>query len=428
MQTGYRGLVAVLLLGSFGCGVSNTGGTEQGAGGVGGEAADPRLEGFTRLTGLGEACMAAVSDAPATKYTPLAFIACLSGEADCQQPKWDGELTWDPVGDGDMLEYSLQASSDDAGTVTRLLITKQYPHSKASSGTPQEAVVYDLANGSPLAAFRRLLDAGSVTGGRSASGERSCDIVPVATQSNVVLLATPSSGSEVLWASTPYADAAMPPTLRPLGADASVMLSPAFGSLDVAGVGQDDGGVWRLDAVRGTALSARGDTQRLFLDAVAGDELLLRNVDSTTLYAFGQQIPAQLEIEATFLRGDALRFVWLVKATPGYEVWTAERDGMPPSKSARQVAVLPDADNIAAVTLGDATLAVQSGQGQSLVGDADALYLVNLRDGTVSARTRQGSAFLLLANTATHVWVGESDFLSVSAKPTQFERLLRLSL
>src|SRR5690349_14555103 len=125
------GAGVMLGLGSAGCGSTSKNGQQQTQQDV------PELEGFQRFGQLGDACRAAVAEAPADKYGPLAFVACRSGEPGCQEPKWDGELRWDPTGSGDdMLEFSLQASLDRTGQLTRLLITKQYPRSMETSGVP----------------------------------------------------------------------------------------------------------------------------------------------------------------------------------------------------------------------------------------------------------------------------------------------------
>jgi hypothetical protein len=386
------------------------------------------LQDFTVFEELGEKCQAGVAQAPVEKYQSLSFFACLSGEADCQEPDWDGELVWDPVGTGDMLEYSLQASLDASGAVTRLLISKQYAKSDVVDGIPHEAVAYALPGGQPLAAFRNLgdrweLDSGS---GVSSSSESSCALMPAVAEDGLVLIAAPTGRQELLWGVTSYENAHELPPLQPLDADPSILFGPFVASRQVAGIVEENGAVTRLNLEESTGITAQGDMQRLFLDGVLDSDLLLRDVDRTRYVTVTASEAEPVDVEGTWVRGDAKRLAWLVPTMAGHEVWMADRDGNPPADSARLVANLPDVVAITAVTIGDGVLAIQSGDGGLTFGLGTTLSLISLDDGTVLQRVREvDDDFLLLANTATQVWVGEGPLLDVEDQ--QFERLALLT-
>lgn len=427
MSERWRSGRVVVLLALAGCG--STGKSSHGETQPKQIPAVPELEGFSRFETLGNACRAGLADAPADTYQALSFFPCRSGEADCQEPDWDGALRWDPVGTGDLLEYSLQLALDARGGVTRLLLTKQYPKVAGVDGIPHEAVVYALPGGEPLAALRNLGDAlprstpnGSISGG---SSSKSCSVMLGVTQDALVVVAAPSGAKSVLWGVSSYEMANEPPSLTPLEADPSVMMGPLAASQEVAGIVEDNGAVWRLDVAAQTALVAQGDMQRLWLDGTLGNDLLLRNLERTKYVALGADGAHKVAIEGTFLRGDAERLAWLVWAGDGVEVWSAPRDETAPADSAKLVASLPDVGSVSAVTIGDGTLAIQSDQvPRATLGRT--LSLVNLDDGSVKSRTREDAGrFLLLANTATEAWVGEGAAIDLDSR--QFERLPRLT-
>src|SRR5262245_21191468 len=113
-------------------------------------ATAPKLEGFHLYSELGRSCRAAVDLSPADHYGSLSFIPCTTGEAGCEQLDWDGQLSWDPTGSGDMLKFSLQLGFASSGELRHLLITHQYP-TKTTDGIPFEAVAYEATSGVPVA-------------------------------------------------------------------------------------------------------------------------------------------------------------------------------------------------------------------------------------------------------------------------------------
>src|SRR5580698_1422139 len=57
--------------------------------------------GFNRIAALGNGCTASLAADPAAAMGPLTFIPCTSGEAQCEELRWDGAVQWDPGGGGD---------------------------------------------------------------------------------------------------------------------------------------------------------------------------------------------------------------------------------------------------------------------------------------------------------------------------------------
>jgi hypothetical protein len=249
--------------------------------------------------------------------------------------------------------------------------------------------------------------------------------MPAAADEGLVLVAAASGRTALSWGYAPYETATSPFALQPFSADPTALLTGLFASGEVAGLTEDDGAIWRLDLPTMMVTRAQGDTQRLWLDGAIGDELLLRNLDRTKYITMAVDGATPVAVDGSWLRGDGERLAWLVTAASGVEVWGAARDGRAPSKSARKLATLEHATAITAVTLGDGALAVQYQTSQ--VG-ADSLArtvdLIDLADGSVRSRTRDDDTFLLLANTADTVWVGEAAIIRDDTR--QFERVLRL--
>src|SRR5262249_24345288 len=95
--------------------------------------------GFERFTELGENCAASVATNPTADYGRLKWIPCASGEAGCEELKWDGALHWDPVGSGDMLEFHGRFARDGAGNLSTLMLEHRYPRGPGFQGIPFEA-------------------------------------------------------------------------------------------------------------------------------------------------------------------------------------------------------------------------------------------------------------------------------------------------
>ncbi len=315
--------------------------------------------------------------------------------------------------------------------MTRLLVTKQYAKSEQTAGVPHEAIAYDAQSGTPLAAFRNLGDRSEPSSGSSSFGGRDCDIVPIVTQDHVVVLATPSRSGSVRWGSQPYADAGVPVALESTDAKTSIMLSPRFAATDTVGLSDAEGAIVRLDAAMGTVSAADGESQRYWLDGVAGHELVLRDVSGTKHAIFDGETWSAWPHEGSHVLGDGVRFAWLVSSPEGVEVWTVLRDTASFTDDATLIATITGAKRVVAVTLADSKLVVQASEQDLGSNGNDSLFMIDLGSGKVSSRRLSSeSDALLLANDATYAWVGTSDYLSYSneERPTQFERLERLDM
>jgi hypothetical protein len=413
-------LAATLVLVAVACGGSGPGSAD----------ATPALEdGFQRYTALGETCRASVATAPANSYGSLAFVPCAWGEAYCNELKWDGAVTWDPTGSGDLLKFSLQAALDSTGAVRRLLITHQYPRT-STAGVPSEAVAYDARTGAPVAAWR---NAGDPLG----SGGPSCAINVAVGTDEALILATPSGGTDVRMARESLVKGGTAHEFEKIDAESSVMHRAPIASSNTAAFDDDSGRIWRVDLASGEVANDVGPSRRVWPVLVTGDDVLVRTATPTTDGYYSRKAVGSYDhvaVLAPMLVADATQLAWATIANDKLEVRTVPRSAPAPTDAAKVVATVdvlsPHADilmtpSIVGMSLGDGVLAIQT---EVAIERTSMLYVVDLAKGSVRQRAVQGgaSAMKLLANTEKQVWFGRSAYLT--GGETQFDALVSLDM
>jgi len=390
------------------------------------ETEEAEIDGFRLYSELGPSCRAAVALSPADLYGKLSFIPCSTGERGCEQLAWDGEVSWNPTGSRDMLQFSLQFGFASTGELRRILITHQYP-TRTTDGIPFEAVAYDAASGAPVAAFRNMGDA-DIDDGSSFGPSRDCLLSVGITSEAAVVLARRSGSNDIVLNQAPLEQAASARTFSPLEADDSVFRRAIFGSGKTAAFEQADGKLFSLDTTSGEIEQSYGPALRLWLSGISGDDVLTRSANPSVdgYYWFrGADSFERLSMSATHVLADAIRVVWLQDDGTALKVHAGPRDTPEPS-AAPVIATLPRG-NVLGATLGEGVLAVHSATSALSTAGSD-LNLVDLATGTVQHRalTSSGSQLRLLASSRGHAFMGQSQYLL--AQDTQFEALVRYAV
>lgn len=389
---------------------------------------------------MDSACAAGAVIDPEALYGPLAFIPCTTGEANCEEPKFEARASWDPTGSGDMLLYTVTPALDDQGRVTKLFFVHQYPETDLTDGTPYEAVAFEVEAGRPVAAWLND-DSLAPTNADITNGTlffSDCTIDVGVTATHFAVLAKPGDAERVLFGAGPLEPWSSEVTLQEIDADESVTHLPWFLSLQTAAFEQGDGKLFRADLNTTEVVSAYAPEQRLSLVGVAGNDVITATIVEPLTYSlFARDASfAPLSVDATYVLGDGQRLVWLAPSAIGSDVWVATRGQGPiDTASGTVVAGMPPATGISGVVMGDGHLAVLTGPKSTLPlisGATDeVVYLLNLTDGTVRlvavpSSLSQPNAPRLLAVTATHVWLGVG-LSSITLTP-QFERVVRLAV
>jgi hypothetical protein len=246
-----------------------------------GAASQAKWPGFVPLAGLGAGCTAALAAEPANSYGPLTFIPCSSGETNCEELKFDGALTWDPTGSGDLLVFDLEFVHDDQGRSPRLLVRHHYPLGNGNSPNPYEAVLYDLASGAPLAALRNQgTGMAQSSPGTISYSSADCFVVPVASPGGLWLAGSASQGGAVVggYLAVPGGAGATlaAPSLQPVSVDTSFLQNAALAFDDRLALSQGDGKIV-VASTTGAGGAAYGPGQRVWLSGVLGDRFLTVN-------------------------------------------------------------------------------------------------------------------------------------------------------
>jgi hypothetical protein len=236
------------------------------------------LAGFVRYSTLGSGCTAAVAVSPAEHYRPLSFIPCPTGEAGCGELAWDGPVRWDPIGTGDMLEFSVQVGLDATGASSRLLVTHQYPTGN-TSGIPYEAVAYDVKSGAPIAAWRNLGDDDDGTPGSASSGGSDCLVNVGVGESSTIVVAKRSDAATIGFAVASLEHPSDARTFTTIDVDESVMDRPLFAGGNTAALERADGRLYRVDLSTGANVASYGPNIRVWLAGVAGTDVLTRSAN-----------------------------------------------------------------------------------------------------------------------------------------------------
>jgi hypothetical protein len=270
--------------------------------------------GFVALSGLGDACNAALATDPASVYGPLTFIPCSSGETNCQELKWDGTVTWNPAGIGDLLVFDVQFVHDDQGRATRLLVRRHYPIGDGYGPNPYEAVLYDLSSGTPLAILRNTaLD---------------CFVVPVASPQGLWLAGGASRSGNVVAAYLALPDGAShhdAPTFRAVSVDASFLQGAVLAFDDRIALSQSDGKIVVATAAGGDA-STYGPGQRVWLSATIGDRFLTVNdkaSDGLHYFTLDRSMSFAPYGGKYTLTSDGLRIAYWQSTGTGFSIWSA---------------------------------------------------------------------------------------------------------
>ena len=416
------GLLAVALGMTTACGQTSSGSSP-------GDQDDERLAGFVRYSELGSSCTAAVAVAPADLYGPLSLIPCPTGESGCAQLAWDGPVRWDPIGTGDMLKFSVQVALDASGAPSRLLVTHQYP-TGSTSGTPYEAVAYDLENGAPIAAWRNLGDRQVQTSSHTTTigGGSYCELNVGIGESSAVVLAKRSNAATIGFAVASLEHPSEAQTFTTIDVDGAVMDRPLLASGSTAAFERADGRLYRVDLATGANVASYGPNIRVWLAGVAGPDVLTRSANPSAdgYYWFdGESSFRRVSLSAPVALSDALRVVWLAPTTKGLGVYVAPHDAPDPATVGALIAEIPASAKGLKATLGASALAVQASPAGDEFGLNPDIYLVDLATGAVHSRKNTRS-MRLLANGADYVLVGASAY--ISDDDTQFESLNRLDV
>jgi hypothetical protein len=316
-------LAGLVLLGACG----SHGGT------TGSASSDGVWPGFVELGAFGRECTAAMATEPAKAVGPLHFIPCTSGESNCEELKWDGGVTYSMGGD-DLLEFDLQFVRDELGQATRLLVRHHYPVGDSWGINPYEAVLYDLASGAPLAVLRNI-------GGRGPFGEGSdCFVVPIASTHGLWLVGAQSRSDSVLAAHIAVPGPLSSP-FRAVPVDATYLSNAALAFDDRLALSQSDGKIV-MAAADGSAGSAYGPGQRVWLAGVVGDRFLAVNdkgAGGPHYFVLDRTLQFAEYGGTDSLSTDGARVAFTRSGAAGLEAWTvAPSDG---KSEARLLATIP---------------------------------------------------------------------------------------
>jgi hypothetical protein len=315
------------------------------------------------------------------------------------------------------------------------LITHQYPN-QVTDGMPFEAVAYDAATGGPVAAWRNLVQVYDFDDDFVGGSDRNCLLsIGLAAEQAVVLAKAAASGQmHVLTA--PLAQAASVTTFSAVDADRSVLRRPPIASGNTAAFDQDDGRLFRVDAADGAIEASYGPGVRLWLLGVAGDDVFARAASPQTdgFYWFeGSEAFTRVDLPSDRAVAGATQLAWVQSDEAGnFEIYVAPRSAADPSGVAQRVATIPNPapsslrpQSVVGLSLGGGTLALHTSVPFSTESD---LHLVDLQTGTTHSRhLGVGEAKVrLLANTSTHLWMGQSQVILDDA--TQFESIVRFEL
>jgi hypothetical protein len=279
--------------------------------------------GFTRITAFGSGCTAALADDPATAMGPLTFIPCTSGEAQCEELRWDGAVHWDPGGSGDMLVFDVQFVHDATGRATRVLVRHHYPIGDGYGPDPYEAVLYDLSSGVPLAVLRNNGTQASTDGIESGGGD--CLAIPVASPHGLWLIGGQDRSAAMVAA---YLDepGSVSPAFHPLQVDASFLTNAAIAFDDRLAVSQDDGKIVVADT-QGGDNGVYGPGERVWLWSTIGDRFVVVNdkaSDGDHYYTLDSSMAFARYGGTDPIATDGVHIVSRKTTAGGIEAWTAD--------------------------------------------------------------------------------------------------------
>jgi hypothetical protein len=284
-------------------------------------AASLQWPGFVDLGAFGDQCTAAIATVPASAAGPLTFIPCTSGEANCEEVKWDGAITWAPAGEN-LLVFDMQIVFNEAGQSTRLLLRHHYPPTTTAGtgyGTlPYEAVLYDLASGAPLFVLRNVGGTGPFGAGSN------CFVVPVASPDGVWLAGTDGNSGKVQVAYLALPSGAFP-TFRASSVDTTFVNNLAVAFDDRLATEQDDGRIV-VDSM-GQSTSTYGPGEHVSLSSTVGDRFLTVNPNGSDGGVHHFTLDPSMQF-ATYggsaaMVSDGAEIAYFTTAGSTLEAWTA---------------------------------------------------------------------------------------------------------
>jgi hypothetical protein len=279
--------------------------------------------GFNRITAFGSGCTASLAADPAAAIGPLTFIPCTSGEAQCEELRWDGAVHWDPGGGGDLLVFEVQFVHDDTGQATRALVRHHYPIGSGYDPNPYEAVLYDLSSGAPLAVFRNN---GTQAGGPTIGSPEDCFVVPVASPHGLWLVGAQDLSAPGMLAAYLDGPGAASPTFQPVQVDSTFLNNAALAFDDRIALSQDDGKIVVADT-SGHGKGIYGPGERVWLSSTIGDRFLTLNdqaSDGDHYFTLDRSMAFAPYGGSDPLATDGVHIAYWKASSNGIEAWTAD--------------------------------------------------------------------------------------------------------